>query len=179
MIHASADFELVQNIRFSTDGVSHAIRALRAGAPIYVDANMARVGLSMARLSRVNPGYSASHIHCHVSDADVAEAAQKKNLPRSILAVRKAKPILDGAIAAFGNAPLALMELNRMIVEEGQRPAFVVAMPVGFVHVVESKEELIALNVPHVTIRGRRGGSALAVSAIHALCSIAEKEENI
>jgi cobalt/nickel transport system ATP-binding protein/precorrin-8X/cobalt-precorrin-8 methylmutase len=65
------------------------------------------------------------------------------------------------------------MELNRMIVEEDVRPALVVAMPVGFVHVTESKDELMTLNVPYVAITGRRGGSPIAVSVVHALCSIA------
>jgi precorrin isomerase len=71
------------------------------------------------------------------------------------------------------------MELNRMIVEEGLRPALVVAMPVGFVHVVESKEELMALGVPYIALAGRRGGSPLAVSVIHALCGLAGTEKKI
>ena len=68
------------------------------------------------------------------------------------------------------------MELNRLIVEEGVKPALVVAMPVGFVHVVESKEELMSLNVPFIAVTGRRGGSPLAVSVIHALCSLAARK---
>ena len=91
---------------------------------------------------------------------------------RSLPCVRL-RASLNGGIAVFGNAPVALMELNRLIMEEGVRPAVVIAMPVGFVHVVESKEELMSLGVPHITIRGRRGGSPLAVSAVHALCSLA------
>ena len=87
--------------------------------------------------------------------------------------MRKAEGVLNGGIAVFGNAPVALMELNRLIMEEGVRPAVVIAMPVGFVHVVESKEELMSLGVPHITIKGRRGGSPLAVSTVHALCSLA------
>ena len=84
--------------------------------------------------------------------------------------------MLDGGIAVFGNAPLALLEINRMIIEEGLRPAFVAAMPVGFVHVLESKAELMGLGVPYVSVAGRRGGSPLAISALHALCSIAERK---
>lgn len=176
MIHASADFSLVNDIRFSSDAVDAAVHALSAGTPVFADANMIRAGLSAARLKRVNPRYDEKCIVCHVADSDVAEAAKAAGLPRSILAVRKAQKMLDGGIALFGNAPLALLELNRMIIEEGLRPALVAAMPVGFVHVVESKDEVMKLGVPYVSISGKRGGSALAVSALHALCSIAERK---
>ena len=77
----------------------------------------------------------------------------------------------------FGNAPIGLLELNRLIIEENIRPALVVAMPVGFVHVVESKQELMSLGVPFIALEGRRGGSTLAVSVIHALCSLAAAVE--
>ena len=71
---------------------------------------------------------------------------------------------------------MALLELNRMILEEGLRPALVIAVPVGFVHVVESKAELMGLDVPCIALEGRRGGSPLAVSVIHALCGITSDE---
>ena len=134
---------------------------------------MIRSGLSMARLQQVYPGYSSENLVCHVADQDIAAAARESGLPRSLFAVRKAKSMLDGAIAAFGNAPVALMELNRLIVEEGIKPAIVIAMPVGFVHVVESKDEIMALDIPFIAVAGRRGGSPLAVSTIHALCALA------
>ncbi len=87
--------------------------------------------------------------------------------------MRKAREFLDGGIAVFGNAPVALLELNRLIMEEGISPALVIAMPVGFVHVTESKEELMSLRAPYIAIAGRRGGSPLAVATLHALCSLA------
>jgi precorrin-8X/cobalt-precorrin-8 methylmutase len=177
MIHASADLSLVGDIFFSPGVIRAAVTALIEGAPIYVDANMIRAGLSLPRLKRVNPKYDASRVVCHVADPDVAKSAKAAGLPRSIFAVQKARALLDGGIAVFGNAPLALIELNRMIIEEALCPAFVVAMPVGFVHVVESKAELDGLGVPHVSVHGRRGGSPLAISALHALCSIAERQK--
>jgi precorrin isomerase len=106
----------------------------------------------------------------------VAQQAADQHLPRSIFAVRKACKMLHGGIALFGNAPVALMELNRMILEDGVRPALVIAMPVGFVHVIESKAELMSLDVPWIAIPGRRGGSTLAVAALHALCMLPEKK---
>jgi precorrin isomerase len=175
MIHTTADFSMIDLVRFSPDATRAGKKALQAGAQIFADSNMIRAGLSQARLKQNNPGYSTSSLHCHVADADVTEQAKEHHLPRSIFAVRKARPFLDGGIALFGNAPVALMELNRMIIEDGVRPALVIAMPVGFVHVVESKEELMSLGVPWISIPGRRGGSTLAVAALHALCMLPER----
>ncbi len=174
LIHTTADFDLINWIRFSRDAIDRGKRALKAGKSIYVDSNMIRAGLSLARLRKAGPTYSASHIVCHVADSDVAQSAKDRGLPRSLFAVRKAIPVLDGGIAVFGNAPVALLELNRLISETGIRPALVIAMPVGFVHVVESKDELMSLKVPFIAIAGRRGGSPLAVSVVHALCGLVQ-----
>ncbi|MEN6465948.1 MAG: precorrin-8X methylmutase [Syntrophaceae bacterium] len=173
MIHTAGDFGIIDAVRFSPGAIDAAVRALRAGSPIYLDSNMAAAGLSLERLRSACPGYSRRKIFCHIADPDVAEEARQMGLPRSLFAVRKARPLLGGGIAAFGNAPVALLELNRMIIEEGLRPAFVIAAPVGFVNVEESKSELAGLGVPFIAIAGRRGGSTLAVSIVHALCTIA------
>ncbi len=173
MIHTTADFSLIGFTRFSPDAINAGIAALHSGKPLYVDSNMIRAGLSMPRLRNVCKAYSPAAIVCHVADDDVLEQARKTGLPRSLHAVRKARDMLDGSIAVFGNAPIALLELNRLIAEEGIRPSLVIGMPVGFVHVVESKDELMNAGVPFVTVTGRRGGSPLAVSAIHALCALA------
>jgi precorrin-8X/cobalt-precorrin-8 methylmutase len=175
MIHTTADFGLIDSVRFSHDAIRSGIAALRAGSKIFADSNMIRAGLSLARLRQVCPRYGPDDLLCHVADADVAADAGENSLPRSLFAVRKAKASLHGGIAVLGNAPVALMELNRLVMEEGLQPALVVAVPVGFVHVVESKEELMSLDVPSIAIVGRRGGSPLAVSTIHALCSLATR----
>ncbi|MDR3672753.1 MAG: precorrin-8X methylmutase [Holophaga sp.] len=175
MVHTSADFSLLADLRFSPSAVAAGLAALRACAPIYADANMIRSGLSLARLKAVNPAYTRDAIHCHVADPEVAEQAARTGLPRSLFALREARAVLGGGIIAIGNAPVALLELNRMIAEEGLRPALVLGLPVGFVHVVESKEELVGLPVPFILLRGRRGGSPLAVAALHALAILARE----
>jgi precorrin isomerase len=175
MIHATADLSLAEAVRFSQDAIAVGIEALEAGRPLYVDSNMIRSGLSLARLRSACEGYDQHSLHCHVADPDVAEEAERTGLPRSIFAVRKAKAILEGGVAVFGNAPGALLELNRLVLEEGLRPALVIAVPVGFVHVLESKEELMELGVPYIALAGRRGGSPIAVSILHALCSLAAR----
>ncbi|MGC1403785.1 MAG: precorrin-8X methylmutase [Thermodesulfobacteriota bacterium] len=173
MIHTTADLTLINAARFSSRAVSAGVAALQKGSPIYCDSNMIRSGLSLARLRAVCACYSEEKIHCYVAHEEVVQESRKSGWPRSIFGIRKARPYLEGAIAVFGNAPLALLELNRMIKEEHVRPALVIAMPVGFVHVVESKGELMSLDIPYITLEGRRGGSPLAVSVIHALCVLA------
>ncbi len=172
LIHTTGDLGIADQVRFSADAVASAVEALKRRAVIVVDAQMIRAGVSLARLRRLSPDYDAGALHCHIADDDVAAKARASGLPRSLFALREAKSVLDGAIVLFGNAPVGLLELNRLVVEEGVRPALVVGAPVGFVHVVESKEELMTLPVPWVVVTGRRGGSPLAVAALHALCEL-------
>ncbi len=173
LIHTTADFDIAKQIKFSSDAIEAACRALRKGCSIFADSNMIRSGISLARLRQVCPDFGPESIRCHVADADVVAEARQAGLPRSIFAVRKERESIHGGIALFGNAPLALLELNRMIIEESIRPAFVIAMPVGFVHVTESKDEFMSLGIPFIAVMGRRGGSPLAVAALHALCGLA------
>ncbi|WP_277058616.1 precorrin-8X methylmutase [Trichlorobacter lovleyi] len=177
LIHTTADLGLMELVKFSPDALDSGVAALQAGRPIFTDSNMIRSGLSLARLRSIFPGYEPDSICCHVADNDVALEARQSGLPRSLFAMRKAAAMADGGILLFGNAPVALLELNRMIIEEGIRPALVVAMPVGFVHVVESKDELMQLGVPYIALAGRRGGSPLAVAALHAVCSVVAQKE--
>ncbi len=180
MIHTVGDFGIAEAVCFSPDAVEAGIMALKGGRSIFTDSNMIRTGISLPRLRSVCGFYRRESIICHVADEDIARLARRSGLPRSLHAVQKAKPLLEGAIVLIGNAPVALMEISRMIAEEGLRPSLVVALPVGFVHVVESKEELMSLGVPSIATAGRRGGSPLAVSVLHALCGLAagrEREE--
>jgi precorrin-8X/cobalt-precorrin-8 methylmutase len=177
MIHTVGDFTIADAVRFSPDAVAAGIRALHGCRSIYTDANMIRSGISLARLRSVCGFYRKESLICHVADEDVAKKAQRSGLPRSLHAVQKAKSLLEGAIIVIGNAPVALMEISRMIIEEELRPSLVVGLPVGFVHVVESKEELMSLGVPFIATAGRRGGSPLAVSVVHALCTLAAREQ--
>jgi precorrin isomerase len=174
LLHTTADFNILKDLCFSHDAISGGVSALRSGSHIYADSNMIRSGISMARLRAINQVYDKDRLRCHVADPDVAESARVNGLPRSLFALQKAKDVLDGSVALFGNAPVALLEMNRMIMEDGIRPSLVVGMPVGFVHVQESKEELLSLNIPHIVLKGRRGGSPLAVGVLHAICGLAQ-----
>lgn len=177
MIHANADFEFNGLTAFHPDAMRAGLRAvLKGGAPIVADVEMICVGLSKPRLAHF--GLSTHH---YISDPDVITQAQQEGSTRAVQAMRKAQRMgkLEGAIVGIGNAPTALIELIRLIREEGVRPALVVGMPVGFVSAAESKDLLMTVTeVPWVAIKGRKGGSTLVVAAIHALLSLAESEQN-
>ncbi len=176
MIHANADFDFNGLTHFHPQAVQAGMQAiLRGGAPIVADVEMICVGLSAPRLA-----HFGMQAHQFISDADVIEAARAQDTTRAVQAMRKAhrQGLLDGAIVGIGNAPTALIELVRLIGDEGVRPALVVGMPVGFVSAAESKELLAGQSsVPWIVIRGRKGGSTLVVAAVHALLAQAEARQ--
>jgi len=166
VIHATADFELKQLVRFHPDAIRAGVAALRGGCPVVVDVKMIAAGLSEDRLA----AYGCA-VWSFISDDDVIAAARAGNSTRAIEAMRKAhrRGLLDGAIVAIGNAPTALLEIVRLVRDEGARPALVVGVPVGFVSAAESKEAALGLATPFIAVRGRKGGSPIAVAIIHAL----------
>ncbi|RTL47414.1 MAG: precorrin-8X methylmutase [Rhodocyclaceae bacterium] len=176
MIHANADFDFNCLTDFHPDAVSAGLKAiLGGGARVVADVEMICVGLSQPRLKHFGMG-----THQFISDADVIEQAKAENTTRAVQAMRKAHRLglIGGAIVGIGNAPTALIELVRLIREEGARPALVVGMPVGFVSAAESKDLMAEVNdVPWIVIRGRKGGSTLVVATIHALLGLAEAEQ--
>jgi precorrin-8X/cobalt-precorrin-8 methylmutase len=169
-IHATADFELKELLAFHPDAVTAGIAALRAGCPVVVDVKMIAAGVSEERLA----AYGCA-VHGFISDEDVIAAARASGGTRAVEAVRKAQRLglLDGAIVAVGNAPTALLEIARLCRDGAIRPALVVGVPVGFVAAAESKEEAAALPVPTIVVRGRKGGSPIAVAILHALLVLA------
>lgn len=173
MIHANADFEFNGLTAFHPNAMQAGLAAvLKGGTPIVADVEMICVGLSKPRLKHF--GMTTHH---YISDDDVIEQAKAEETTRAVQAMHKAhrEGKLDGAIVGIGNAPTALIEVIRLIREEGAKPALIVGMPVGFVSAAESKDLLMTVNdIPWVAIKGRKGGSTLVVAAIHALLGLAE-----
>jgi len=172
VVHASADFDFVTLMRMSDDAVQAGVAAIRRGAPIVADVAMIAVGVSAPRLA-----HFGCTVHSHIADPDVIERAKAEDSTRAVMAMRKAKDRIHGGIVAVGNAPTALLEVARMVREEGLRPALVVGVPVGFVSAAQSKEEAALLDVPTIVCRGRKGGSPIAVAILHALLALAEAAE--
>ena len=176
MIHANADFDFNGLTDFHPQAVNAGVAAiLSRRARVVADVEMICVGLSAPRLE-----HFGITTHQFISDADVINTARAEGTTRAVQAMRKAHRLglLDGAIVGIGNAPTALIELVRLIREEGARPALVVGMPVGFVSAAESKDLMAqSAAIPWMVIRGRKGGSTLVVAAIHALFGLAEARE--
>lgn len=163
VIHTTADFDYADNLYFSPDAVALATEAIRGGAAIVTDTQMARSGISKATAARFG-----CEVFCFMSDEDVAAEAKRLGVTRARVSMDKARAMGDNVIFAIGNAPTALIRLREMI-DEGYRPRLIIGVPVGFVNVVDSKELIIDSGVPCIVARGRKGGSNVAAAIVNAL----------
>nr|WP_211349254.1 precorrin-8X methylmutase [Nocardioides litoris] len=174
MIHGCGQVDLVDDLVVHPDLGPAGRAALAAGAPVLCDARMVAVGITAGRLPAGN------EIMCHLYDDRVPDLARSWGTTRSAAAVSLWEPHLEGAVVAIGNAPTALFHLLEMLADGAPRPAAIVGCPVGFIGAAESKEALATfaerwgVDVPFVTVRGRRGGSAMTSSAVNALASVSE-----
>ena len=167
MIHACGMVDLVDDLAFSPGVVTAAREALRRGAPILCDAAMVAAGVTRRRLPADNP------VVCTLSDERVPALAAELGTTRSAAALELWRDRLAGAVVAVGNAPTALFRLLEMVEDGAPKPAAVLGLPVGFIGAAESKDALAAhpSGLEHLVVRGRRGGSAMAVAAINAIAS--------
>ncbi len=163
VIHTTADFEYADTLYFSPNVVERAKAAIRGGATIVTDTQMAWSGINKRTAARFG-----CEVKCFMSDEDVAQAAKAKGVTRARVAVDKAAQIGDNLIFVVGNAPTALIRMRELI-DEGLRPKLIVGVPVGFVNVVASKELIMETEVPCIVARGRKGGSNVAACIINAL----------
>jgi precorrin-8X/cobalt-precorrin-8 methylmutase len=171
MIHASGDMELARLVWFRNDSVAAGVQALRQGRPIVTDVRMVAAGLNKMVLEALHV-----RVHCFLDDPEVERRAAEEGRTRSACAMEKAMATLPRAIYVVGNAPTALLALCDGIRRGAVQPHLVVAAPVGFVAVEESKQQAFALDVPLIGVRGRKGGSAVAAAAVNALLLMAAEE---
>jgi precorrin-8X/cobalt-precorrin-8 methylmutase len=168
MIHASGDLDLVRAVEFRNDAVKKGIEALRDRVELVVDGTMTAAGISKAMLHRLGGG-----VYCFINNTDVSPDAQPENQTRSASAMTKALARFPHAVYVVGNSPTALLEICTAVRQGSVRPRLLVAMPVGFVNVIESKEQALGLDVPVMAVKGRKGGSAVAAAAVNALMHLA------
>ncbi len=171
VIHTSADFDYLQNIRIHSQAVDAGLEAIRAGRTIITDTNMVLAGLRKKDLS----GFGGRAI-CYMDDPEAARLARETGSTRAAVAVDMALEEIQGGIYVVGNAPTALLRLIQLIREGKAWPALVVGLPVGFVNAAESKAELANLQVPHITNKGRKGGSNVAAAVVNCLVIMAGSE---
>jgi precorrin-8X/cobalt-precorrin-8 methylmutase len=166
IIHACGMTDLASDIVMSPGFAMRARQALDDGAPVLCDSKMVAQGITRGRLPRSND------IVCTLDDPAVAALAQTLANTRSAAAMELWRDRLSGSLVAIGNAPTALFRLLEMIDDGAPAPAAVIGTPVGFVGAAESKEALLSDGrLPFLIVRGRRGGSAMAVAAVNALAS--------
>jgi precorrin-8X/cobalt-precorrin-8 methylmutase len=165
LIHACGMPDIVADLAWTADAVRAGRAALRAGASILVDATMVAAGIRRSALPADNA------ILCTLHDDATAARAAAMATTRSAAAVDGWRERLGGAVVAIGNAPTALFRLLELLADGAPRPALVLGFPVGFIGAAEAKEALIDYRptLPHIALRGRRGGSAMAAAALNAL----------
>ena len=168
MIHACGMVDLAADVALSAGVVPAAREALQAGAPILCDAQMVAAGITRTRLP------AANEIICTLGDPRVPMRARSTGDTRSAAALDLWGDRLDRAVVAIGNAPTALFHLLDLLDAGAPKPAAILGLPGGFVGAAESKVALAESGHPSLVVHGRRGGSALAVSAVNAIASEAE-----
>ena len=168
-IHTTADFDYADNLCFSEQAVARALQALRQGADIVTDTQMAKAGINKKILAK----YGGT-VHCFIADKDVALEAKERGMTRSAVSMEKAARLNKKLIFAIGNAPTALIKLYEMLREGTVKPELIIGVPVGFVNVVQSKELILQTQIPYIVARGRKGGSNVAAAICNALLYLME-----
>lgn len=164
-IHTSADFDYAKNLVFSEGVVKKALEAIQNGASIVTDTQMGKAGINKKKLAKYG-----GKVYCFMSDEDVASIAKLNGTTRAVASMEKAAALDEKLIFAVGNAPTALVRLYELITAGKLRPELIIAVPVGFVNVVQSKELILELrDTPSIVAKGRKGGSNIAACICNAL----------
>ncbi len=170
LIHACGMPDILEDLTWTAGAAKAGREALGDGAPILADCRMVVEGVIRAGLPRDNA------IFCSLNDERTRPIAAELETTRSAAAVELWQDHLEGAVVAVGNAPTALFHLLELLSKGAPKPAVILGFPVGFVGAAESKDALVAaeLGVPYITLRGRRGGSAIAAAGVNALAGLAK-----
>lgn len=164
VIHTTADFDYLESLCFSENVVLKLQEAIRGGACIVTDTQMAKSGINKKELLKYG-----GEVFCFMSDEDVAQEAKRNQSTRAVASMDKAAALGKDLIFAIGNAPTALVRLYELIEEGRLSPKGIIGVPVGFVNVVEAKELIMQADVPYIVARGRKGGSNVAAAICNAL----------
>lgn len=172
-IHTSADFEYADSLCFSEGVVEKAVDAIKNGACIVTDTQMAKAGINKKALAKYG-----GEVYCFMSDEDVAAKAKEQGSTRAVASMDKAAQMGKPLIFAIGNAPTALVRLYELVEEKKISPYLIIGVPVGFVNVVQSKELIMETDAPYIVARGRKGGSNIAACICNALLYMIDNERD-
>ncbi len=164
VIHTTADFDYVDNLCFSKGAVTTMQDAIRSGACIVTDTQMAKAGINKKELAKYG-----GEVFCFMGDEDVAAAAKKNGSTRAAASMEKAAAMGQKFIFVVGNAPTALIQLYELMQKGSVSPWGIIGVPVGFVNVTEAKELILGVEVPYIVAKGRKGGSNVAAAICNAL----------
>lgn len=162
IVHACAMPDVVQDLTWKGTPAENAVSAIGRKCTIFADCEMVGAGIGPW------PELKAQVV-CTLNDPRVPALATSLGTTRSAAAVDLWGDRLDGAVVVIGNAPTALFRLLELLHEGAPKPAAILGFPVGFVGAAESKAALATMDYPHLTLHGRRGGSAIAAAALNAL----------
>ena len=168
MIHTTADFDWSGITLINDQAMERGLRALSNGCTIVTDTQMAKMGISSRRIDALN-----ARVCCFMGDEAASARAAKNGTTRAVAAADLAVDMAPEAVYVIGNAPTALFRLLEHCQAGKARPQLVVGLPVGFVNAAEAKEALAETNLPFITAKGRKGGSAVAASVINAMAIMA------
>ena len=173
LVHACGMPDIVEDLAFSEGAAAVGRAALQSGANILTDAEMVSAGIIRKRLP------CANDVMCTLNNDGVSELARNLGTTRSAAAIDLWRDTIEGAVITIGNAPTVLFRLLELLDDGWPRPALILGFAVGFVGAAESKQALIneapRLGVSFITLKGRRGGSALAAAAVNALVGDAKQ----
>ena len=164
VIHTTADFDYYDNLCFSEHAVLRMMDAIRAGCDVITDTTMAQSGINKKLLAQFG-----GQARCFIGDADVAEEAKARGVTRSLVSMEKAARLNKPLIFAIGNAPTALFSICDLMRAGKLAPEMIIGVPVGFVNVVEAKEEVMRTAQNYIVARGRKGGSNVAAAIVNSL----------
>ena len=170
LIHACGMPDVIEDFTFGGNPALAGREALSSGANVIMDSEMVHAGIIKSRLPE------KTKLICTTHSVAAQDLSQEQGTTKSAAAVDQWIPYLSGAIITIGNAPTALFRLLELLAEGAPLPALILGFPVGFIGATESKEALIANAgaIPYATLRGRRGGSAMASAALNAISGLSE-----
>ena len=173
VIHTTADFDYYENLCFSEHAVLRMMDAIRAGCDVITDTTMAQSGINKKILAQFG-----GQARCFIGDEDVAREAKERGVTRSLASMEKAARLNKPLIFAIGNAPTALFSICDLMRAGKLKPEMIIGVPVGFVNVVEAKEEVMRTAQNYIVARGRKGGSNVAAAIVNAvLYQLIQREE--
>ena len=168
LVHTSGDFSVQHLIEFSEGACEKGLHALKKGAPILTDTDMAATAVkSMAKITSRNKVFSARMWFEENNNSKLTKTAYGLSEGWKELSTKNYG--MKSPILVIGSSPTALTYLIDILNNEKDIPSLIIGMPVGFIGVEKSKNKLLSTDLPRIVLNSTRGGAAMAAAAVNAL----------